>query len=97
MIMASGLLLSEHKKNHNQITAISPAYHNDTMPSKSVMDPDLLLLVIGTLIELGAGHGSSHDAVKRYTKRCSIPDRDAGRECNPEICFYNIDSNEVIS
>ena len=71
--MASGLLLSEHKKNHNQITAISPAYHNDTMPSKSVMDPDLLLLVIGTRIDIGTGQGISHDAPNRYTNRCSIP------------------------
>jgi hypothetical protein len=61
------------------------------------MDPDFLLLVIGTRIDIGTGHGSSDDVVKRYTKRCSIPDRDAGRECDPEICFYNIDSNEVIS
>jgi hypothetical protein len=87
MIMASGLLLSEHKKNHNQITAISPAYHNETMPSKSVLHPDLPLWVIGTLIELGAGLGSSHDAPNRYTNRCSIPDRDTGRECDPEIFF----------
>ena len=75
----------------------SPAYHNEIMPLKSVMDPDLPLWVIGTRIDIGTGHGSSHDAPNRYTKRCSIPDRDAGRECDPEICFCSIDSNQDIS
>ena len=66
------------------------------MPLKSVVHKDLPLLVIGTLIDIGTRRGSSHDAINWYTKQCSISDRDAGREGDPEICFYPVESNQVI-
>jgi hypothetical protein len=67
------------------------------MPSKSVLHPDLPLFVVGTRIDIGTGQGISHDAPNRYTNRCSIPDRDAGRECDPEIYFSSIDPNQDIT
>jgi len=84
-------------KNLNQVTAMNPVYHKETIPSKSVRDLDLTLFAVGTFFELGTGHGSAHNAMTRYTKRCSIPDRDAGREGDPEKCFCDSDSNQDIS